>query len=502
MLSHVPYTPPLTSAALPSSLSGLGLPPLPRSKSTLLSPVVLSGLVRVADFSIAALSGLVMAVLYHGEADVTTDLLYGTMIAVAAIGTILMLDILGLYSPRSLATFHRNMPRLLLGWIAAFAAVGLTAFFLKAGAELSRGWMALWFLAGGTALTVERASAGLLFRAMARSGRLQRRAVVYGTGALTDDMIRLLQQDHGADIRIVGVFDDRADGRAEAPAVGYGRIGTLDDLLEVARAMNVDLVIVALPVAGEKRLHDVTSRLSVLPADIRLPAQATQIRLSPRLYSHVGPVAMIDLYDRPIADWGFIAKSLFDKTIGLLCLVALSPVMAAVALAVKLDSRGPVLFRQKRYGFNNELIEVLKFRSMYVDKCDATASRLVTMGDPRVTRVGRFIRKTSLDELPQLFNVIKGELSLVGPRPHAVSAKAEERLYDEIVASYFARHKVKPGITGWAQICGWRGETDTREKIEKRVEHDLYYIENWSVLFDLYILAMTPLALLKSENAY
>ena len=139
---------------------------------------------------------------------------------------------------------------------------------------------------------------------------------------------------------------------------------------------------------------------------------------------------------------------------------------------------------------------------MYVDRCDADASKLVTKGDPRVTRVGRFIRKTSLDELPQLFNVLTGQLSLVGPRPHALAAKAGDELYDEVVKGYFARHKVKPGITGWAQIHGWRGETDTEEKIVKRVEHDLYYIENWSIFLDLYILARTPFALIKTENAY
>ena len=176
--------------------------------------------------------------------------------------------------------------------------------------------------------------------------------------------------------------------------------------------------------------------------------------------------------------------------------------MAAIAIAIRMESRGPILFRQKRYGFNNELIEVLNFRSMYTDMCDATASKLVTKDDPRVTPIGRFIRKTSIDELPQLFNILSGELSLVGPRPHAVHAKAADRLYDEAVEGYFARHRVKPGITGWAQINGWRGETDTAEKIEKRVEYDLYYIENWSLIFDLFILARTPLALLKSENAY
>jgi lipopolysaccharide/colanic/teichoic acid biosynthesis glycosyltransferase len=189
--------------------------------------------------------------------------------------------------------------------------------------------------------------------------------------------------------------------------------------------------------------------------------------------------------------------------VGTMALIALAPVMLLVALAIKLESRGPVFFKQRRYGFNNELVEVYKFRSMYSEFTDPTAKKLVVKDDPRVTRVGRFIRKTSLDELPQLLNVVfAGNLSLVGPRPHAVNAKAEDHLYDEAVDGYFARHRVKPGITGWAQINGWRGETDSREKIQRRVEHDLYYIENWSILFDIYILMRTPFAVLGMESAY
>jgi lipopolysaccharide/colanic/teichoic acid biosynthesis glycosyltransferase len=171
---------------------------------------------------------------------------------------------------------------------------------------------------------------------------------------------------------------------------------------------------------------------------------------------------VLDIFDKPIADWDVVMKWLFDKIVGSLALICAAPIMLMVAIAVKLDSKGPVLFKQKRYGFNNESIDIYKFRSMYADQADLTASKLVTKGDPRVTRVGRFIRKTSLDELPQLFNVVfSGNLSLVGPRPHAVHAKAENRLYDEAVDGYFARHRVKPGITGWAQIHGWRGETDS-----------------------------------------
>jgi len=174
-------------------------------------------------------------------------------------------------------------------------------------------------------------------------------------------------------------------------------------------------------------------------------------------------------------------------------IVLLSPVMLITAIAIKLDSKGPVLFKQKRHGFNNEVIDVYKFRSMYVEQSDPTAKRAVTKGDPRVTRVGRFIRKASIDELPQFFNALFGSLSLVGPRPHAVAAQSHNLLYNEVVDGYFARHRVKPGVTGWAQINGWRGEMDTDEKIKMRTEFDLYYIENWSLSLDFKIMWLTVL---------
>ena len=206
---------------------------------------------------------------------------------------------------------------------------------------------------------------------------------------------------------------------------------------------------------------------------------------------------------QPLSDGAVLLKRLFDLSGALFGLVLLSPFLLLVALLIKLDSPGPVLFRQKRFGFNNERIDVFKFRSLYHHQADPLAAKVVTKNDPRVTRVGRIIRKTSLDELPQLFNVVfKGNLSLVGPRPNAVQGKLQSRLFDEAVDGYFARHRVKPGITGWAQINGWRGEIDNEEKIQKRVEFDLYYIENWSPLFDLYILLKTPWALIKGENAY
>ena len=239
-----------------------------------------------------------------------------------------------------------------------------------------------------------------------------------------------------------------------------------------------------------------------LPVDIRISGNASSLKLNSRAYTYLGNLPLLSVFDRPLKGWSLFQKEAVDRVLALIAIIVLAPVMAAVALAVKFESKGPVIFKQKRYGFNNELIEIYKFRSMYAESGDATASKLVSRNDPRVTRVGRFIRKSSLDELPQLFNVLKGQLSLVGPRPHATQAKAAEALYEKVVDGYFARHRVRPGITGWAQINGWRGETDTRDKIEKRVKHDLEYIDQWSLLFDFYIIIRTPFALLKSENAY
>jgi Undecaprenyl-phosphate glucose phosphotransferase len=316
------------------------------------------------------------------------------------------------------------------------------------------------------------------------------------------ELIRALRVEPDNDICICGVFDDREDARVPAIAEGLPKLGRIDELLEFGRQAEVDMLIVALPMTAEARLVSLLKRLWVLPVDIRLSACSTQLRFRPRAYSFVGSVPLLDIFDKPIADWDALTKRIFDVVVASLALVALSPVLVAAMLAIRLDSRGPIFFRQRRYGFNNEVIEVLKFRSMHHHMADPDARKVVTRNDPRVTRVGKFLRRSSIDELPQLINVLAGSLSLVGPRPHAVNAQMQDRPFEHIVDGYFARHRVKPGITGWAQVNGWRGEVDCDLKIRGRVEHDLYYIENWSVLFDAYILALTPFRLLSAEGAY
>jgi Undecaprenyl-phosphate glucose phosphotransferase len=473
-----------------------------QSAETAYSPIVLSGVVRLFDFLIVACAGAAVDVAYL-PAETGMTLQYGVAIATVSFATLVMFQAMGITRVASFRSPIGQGLRLIGGVSLVFLAALAFVFFAKLEGVYSRVWLLSWYMAALGSLLVERGFVSMVTRRLTLYGRLDRRVAVVGGGPDCERLLTDLSSQRDSDLRIYGVFDDRIGDRASDVIAGYPKLGTVDDLVVFARHARLDLVIFAMPITAESRLLQMLRKLWVLPVDIRLAAHSNKLRLRPRSYSYIGSVPVLDVFDKPIADWDVVLKSVFDRVVSWTLLLVLSPILLAVAIAVKLDSRGPVFFKQKRYGFNNELIEVFKFRSMYVEAADATASKLVTRNDPRVTRVGRFIRKTSLDELPQLFNVAwRGNLSLVGPRPHAVHAKAADSAYDEVVDGYFARHKVRPGITGWAQVNGWRGETDTREKLQNRVEHDLYYIENWSLAFDIYILAMTPFALMKTENAY
>ncbi len=470
--------------------------------SILISPTVATGLIRLIEFVLVSALGFGIFTLYVGSDNPVSYGFYLFATIGTAIATVIVFQTARLYRLSALTSSFSQLSRVWIAWTGIFAGLIVTAFFIKVGAEYSRAWLMLWYVAGLLTLSAFRLSIATMIRNWVEDGRLKRRAVIIGGGKNGEELIQALEASKDTNIEICGVFDDRDDDRVSPVIAGYPKLGKIHELVEIARSTRIDLLIVSLPLTAENRLLQILEQLWVLPVDISLSAHTNKLQFRPRSYSYIGDVPLIDVFDKPITDWDFVLKSLFDKCVGVLALLFLSPIMLLTALAIKLDSRGPVLFKQKRYGFNNELIEVYKFRSMYADKSDHQANKLVTKNDPRVTRVGQFIRKTSLDELPQLFNVLKGELSLVGPRPHALQAKAADALYQNVVDGYFARHKVKPGITGWAQVNGWRGETDTQEKIQQRVEHDLYYIENWSVSFDLHILFATPFALLKTENAY
>ncbi|UJW73283.1 undecaprenyl-phosphate glucose phosphotransferase [Rhizobium sp. SL42] len=406
------------------------------------------------------------------------------------------------YDVSILRTPMRFMGRVLTSWMASVAMIALVNLLFFANDAHYRTVLAACFLLGAAYLFVERNLIGFAIRRWARNGVMERRAVIIGGGKPAKDLIRALEQQPENDIRICGIFDDRNAQRSPDVIAGYPKLGTVAELVEFARLAHIDMLIISLPLSAEARIMQLLKMLWVLPVDIRLAAHSNNLRFRPRAYSHVGAVPLLDILDKPIRDWDSVAKRAFDIFFSLLALVLLWPVFIGAAFAVKINSKGPVFFVQKRHGFNNEIINVLKFRSMYTEMSDPTARNAVTKNDPRVTSVGRIIRKTSIDELPQIFNVLRGDLSLVGPRPHAILGQTRDKLYGDVVEGYFARHRVKPGVTGWAQINGWRGEIDTDDKIKFRTAYDLYYIENWSLLFDLKILFLTPIRLLNTENAY
>lgn len=483
------------------TLSPLALQVADHYRSESISPALFTGLMRLWEFVLVVFCGMAVYLGYVGLHSVhLTEYVLANLLA-ATVYVVFAQFISG-YRPSTLRKPLRYISRLLVAWAAVFAVMAITAFLLKISAIYSRIWFSSFAIIGFIALTISRLLAARLMRLLARSGRMERRAVIVGGGKNAEDLILALKEQPDNDIRICGIFDDRGDRRSPPIVAGYPKLGNISELIEFARIAHIDMLIVSLPVTAEERVLTLMQKLWVLPVDIRLSALAANMRLSPRTYSYIGSVPMLDILDKPINDWDAIAKRIFDIVFSLLGIVLFSPLMLITAIAIKLDSKGPVIFKQKRHGFNNEVINVWKFRSMYSDQCDPTARLAVTKNDKRVTRVGRFIRKTSIDELPQFFNVLGGSLSLVGPRPHAVSANSNNMLYNDVVDGYFARHKVKPGVTGWAQINGWRGEIDKPEKIVMRTEYDLSYIENWSLWLDLKILFLTPVRLLNTENAY
>ncbi len=472
------------------------------SQSVFISPLLMAAAVRCVEAVLILAVALACAWRYPGfEKNNYFQIYFMSSIVMAAVLP-LMLEAAGLYKLEVLLSPLKHLTKIVSVWLVLFAILATTVVLLHGENYLSRIWIITWGTSGIFFLVAIRYFIAHALRRWNQAGQFNRRALIVGGGDNASKVIAAIQGSHASGISLIGMFDDRDDKRAAPELRGLHKLGNVDELIDFVRATRIDTLLITLPVTAEERLLQILNRLWVLPVDIRLSAYGQKLRYRPRAYSYLGNVPCLDVFDRPLGDWGPVLKSAMDRIIAVVAIFVLSPVMALVALAVKLESKGPAIFRQKRYGFNNELIEVYKFRSMYTDRSDADAVNLVTKGDPRVTKVGRFIRRTSLDELPQFFNVLNGDLSLVGPRPHATKAKAGEDLYEHVVDGYFARHKVKPGITGWAQINGWRGETDTAEKIERRVEHDLYYIENWSFALDLYILARTPLSLLNTEQAY
>ncbi|MHB8474451.1 MAG: exopolysaccharide biosynthesis polyprenyl glycosylphosphotransferase [Sulfuricaulis sp.] len=362
-------------------------------------------------------------------------------------------------------------------------------------------WLVTWFATSLLLTSLTRVLMARYVRRLQHQGVLTEVIAVVGAGPVADRLVQALRQTRPETIELLGIFDDKIIGATPSTIKPHG---TLAQLLELGKTRKIDWILLTLPPTAEQRLLSMVQRLKALSVPIGLCPQHVGLTVPYRTIDYVGdnvPVSL--LADRPIKRWAAVMKGGEDFLIGGIATLLLLPVLAIIALAIKLDSPGPVIFKQRRHAFNNHEFDIYKFRTMRLNAAAAVENlRQTSRHDDRVTRVGRFLRVSSLDELPQLFNVLKGDMSLVGPRPHAVNMRTEDRLGHEITDIYVHRHRVKPGITGWSQVNGSRGAVDTTDQLHRRVELDLHYIENWSVLLDLKILALTCREVLKRTNAY
>jgi Undecaprenyl-phosphate glucose phosphotransferase len=364
------------------------------------------------------------------------------------------------------------------------------------------GWLISWGAAAVAGVGSVRSAQWALVRRWRARGSLRQHVAIVGAGDLAERLVRWLHRSCAETVHVIGVFDDRTPGLPGRTRLDELRLGNVDHLIETAKSTEIDRVIVALPHSAERRLTEILKKLKAIPADISLAPDHAGFTARSSLPDEYDGLPLINVYGRPLEFEQQLLKTMFDRVLAAMALVFLSPFLVGVAIAIKLDSPGSVLFTQDRYGYGNRIIRVYKFRTMRSDLTDHGGRRQTKRNDPRVTRIGRFLRKTSIDELPQLINVLRGDMSLIGPRPLPVHMRVEDRLNHEIVSEYAHRHRVKPGLTGWAQVNGYRGAVATPAELRARVEHDLFYIDNWSFLLDMKILLRTAGVCLGHENAF
>ena len=385
----------------------------------------------------------------------------------------------------------------LTNWMVIGALLLLLGWTTRTLAYFDAHVVLAWLLATPVAqLAAHLALPVLLPRLLAAEG-MQRVAVIAGAGELGARLAERIRTAPMLGIRCAGFFDDRGEERMRGVAPD-DRLGRLDGLVDYVKKHRVDLIYIALPMASQPRILKLLDELRDTTASIYFAPDIFVHDLIQARVDAIGEIPVVAVCETPF--WGIngVLKRASDLVLASAILVVIAPLMAAIAIGVKLSSPGPALFKQRRYGVDGREIVVYKFRTMNVLE-DGVAVKQATRDDPRVTAFGALLRKYSLDELPQFINVLQGRMSVVGPRPHAV---AHNELYRKLIKSYMIRHKVKPGITGWAQVNGFRGETEDVEKMKARIEHDLAYLRNWSLRLDLQIVLKTVFIVLKGHNAY
>ncbi len=384
---------------------------------------------------------------------------------------------------------------IVIAWGIVVTMLILIGYASKLSYRYSEKVILTWFIVTPIALLISHMAMRSIADEQRKNGGL-RSAVIVGGNSTSLKLIHRIKELPYLLIDIRGYFDARDVGRIQD---GMGSwLGGLSDVANYARNNNIDMIFISLPMSAQPRIREILDDLHDTTASIYFLPDIFIFDLMQAHFNNVGGVPVVAICDSPYAGVDSVIKNISDFVLATIILVLLAPLMLCIALIVKLESFGPAIFRQHRYGLNGEKIVVYKFRSMKVSE-DGLRIEQAHKSDPRITKFGAFLRRTSLDELPQFINVLQGRMSIVGPRPHAV---AHNELYRKLIRGYMLRHKVKPGITGWAQVNGLRGETETLEKMQARIEHDLYYLQNWSIWLDLWIIMRTVWVVLRRDNAY
>ena len=451
--------------------------------------------------------------LRFGAIEATTPQQFALLIVLLLTTTIFPL--FSLYHSRRGRSLWSEVRMSVCAWLCVIMiAIGL-AYITKTSHLFSRLWWAEWVLSSTFFLIMFRTTLRVVLKRLRKNGYNIRNAIVIGSGTLGSFVADKLKESELAGLNVIGIFDDNLSTSKDVNGIPV--LGTIEQAISIIQSGNpesskvhvteelaaklsqIDHIFIVLPLAKEKRIRNILDSLDQSMAAVHYVPDFFGHQLLNQSIDEFAGIPLISMNDSPMYGPNLWMKTTFDRFIVCGLLVVLAPILLFIALAIKLDSSGPVIFKQRRYGLDGREFVVWKFRTMTVCEDDSSKLFQATVNDPRVTRIGQILRKTSLDELPQLFNVMQGTMSLVGPRPHAV---AHNEQYKSLIKGYMWRHKVKPGITGLAQIHGWRGETDVLEKMEKRVEYDLEYINSWSLWLDIKILFKTLITVPFQKNAY
>jgi Undecaprenyl-phosphate glucose phosphotransferase len=454
-------------------------------------------LAAIVDALVIVSSSVLGGVLYHvGNGGVGGMVVDAGLGALAALCYSIVAHAFGLYQLHQLLEGERDKRRVLASWTLAILILGILLFLLKSGMEISRGSFVCFFFVGGAGLTFIRHMAKHVLGSAHRSGELRgRRAIVIGTRS---ELLQFTPRDLLArfgleEIERIVFSSDTEAGRSQKMQRGQAEM-----VLQRVRQAAAEEIVVAASWSELAELDVLFEQFRIMPLPVRLlPDRAVSAVLSRQVASQQR-WDTIELQRTPLSRLECLAKRLLDVAVAASALLALSPILVLAATAIKLESRGPVIFRQRRHGFNGEPFIIYKLRTMSVME-DGAAVTQAQRHDRRVTRIGRLLRETSIDELPQLWNVLRGDMSIVGPRPHAM---VHDHEYGKVIANYAFRHHVKPGMTGWAQVMGFRGGTPRLELMQERIRLDLWYIDNWSLMLDVYIMIKTAFELMRQRNAY